>query len=346
VNTVTKLGITLLLCSTLAAAQASKTTAPATKPAAPAAQKPAAPAPAAQKPAAAIDESANIPDSATVITLTGFCAPGATAPCTRSITKGEFDKVAKAINPNLAPDARRRLAGYYVQLLALSNEAKKEGLDKEANFDEKVRLATMQLMAGAKSDKLAEGTAATQAEIDNFYNENPDLFQQLSIRRVIVPKQAEKNAVPAEELKKLADAIQQRCSAGEDTDKLQADVWVKAVMGGTPVNTNFGWRSRGDLQQQQLAPEITQTLLSLKSGDVSKVLEDANYYYIFKIDGKRLIQLKDASEEIAKVIQQQHYNDKMNKMLTGLKADLDEKFFGKAPEAAGNPAAAAAPVKK
>ena len=342
-NTATKLGVTLLMCSTLAAAQAAKTTAPATKPAAPAAQKPAAAA--AQKPAAA-DDTANIPDSAVVITLTGYCAPGATAPCTKTITKGEFDKVTKAINPNLAPDARRRLAGYYVQLLALSNEAKKEGLDKEAGFDEKVRLATMQLMAGAKSDKLAEGTAATQTEIDGFYNENPDLFQQLSIRRVIVPKQTDKNAVSPEALKKMADDVQQRCAAGEDTDKLQADIWVKALLPGTPVNTNFGWRSRGDLQQQQLAPEITQTLLTLKSGDTSKVLEDNGYFYIFKIDGKRLIQLKDASEEIAKVIQQQHYNDKMNKMLTGLKADLDEKFFGPAPQAAGNPAASATPAKK
>src|SRR5579872_3312871 len=270
------------MCTALCAAQASKPAAPATQkasaPAAAPAQKSAAPTPVNSQ---VTDAAASIPDSATVITLTGYCTPGATAPCTKTITKGEFEKVAKAVNPNLPTDARRRLAAYYIQLLAMSNEAKKDSLEKDPSFDERVLLSTLQLLATAKSEKLAEGTQATPAEIESFYNDNSDLFQQVSLRRIIIPKTTDKNVVSAEELKKIADAAQASCAAGTDTDKVQAEVWLKATLPGTPVNTNFGWRSRGELLQQQLPQDLTQGILALKSGETSKLLEDQGYYYIF-----------------------------------------------------------------
>jgi len=336
VKSVAKIAISLMMLGTMAVAQAAPAAQkPAAKPAAPAA-KPVSPA------VTGTDKSADISDSTVVLTISGLCTAGQ-SPCATSITKGEFEKVAKAINPKLAPDARRNLAAFYIQLLALANESKKEGMDKGPIYEEQLKLTNLRLLASLKSDKLSEGTAATTAEIDAFYNENPDLFQQLAIRRVIIPKTVDKNAVTPEDLKKLADDVQKRCAAGEDTDKLQADVWQKSLLTTTTPNTNFGVLSRGQLNQQQLSQGLVQAITSLKSGETSQVVDDNGFYYIFKVDGKRLVQLKDATDEIAKALQDNKFRAKMNTALSGYKAEkLNEEYFGPNPQAPASAAPAGA----
>jgi parvulin-like peptidyl-prolyl isomerase len=147
--------------------------------------------------------------------------------------------------------------------------------------------------------------------------------------------------VTPEALKSLADEAQKRCAGGEDTDKIQTDVWQKAAQTTATPNTNFGVLSRGQLNQQQLSQGLVQAITSLKSGESSQVIDDNGFYYIFKVDGKRLVQLKDATNEIAKALQDKNFQDKMNKALAGYKAEkLNEDFFGPTPQVATAPAPA------
>ena len=106
-------------------------------------------APAPQAPS---DTSASVPADAAVITVNGVCpakpkAAAATgtaakpatpaqtpaADCKTVITKAEFEKLANAVAPNVTPQLKKQLAGILPRFIAMSDAAKKEGLDKTRN---------------------------------------------------------------------------------------------------------------------------------------------------------------------------------------------------------------------
>src|SRR5437588_463298 len=125
---------------------------------------PSAPPPPQTPPAAPpADTSAAVPADAAVITVIGVCStppktasatgtaaktgtaaaktPAAKTPaadCKTIITKAQFEDLAKALIPNVTPQAKKQLAGVLPRFIGMSSEAKKEGLEKTKQFDETV----------------------------------------------------------------------------------------------------------------------------------------------------------------------------------------------------------------
>ena len=125
--------------------------------------------PGAKMPAPA-DSSASVRPTAPVLTINGVCpAPAGTtaaktgaaksaaakptsaakssADCKTVITKAEFEKLADALSPNVTPQLRRQLAGLLPRIYALSDAAKKQGLDKTPEFAESVKFVRMQVLS-------------------------------------------------------------------------------------------------------------------------------------------------------------------------------------------------------
>src|SRR3954463_8473160 len=109
---------------------------------------PQSPAPAAnqmneQPPTAEKDSAASVPATAAVLTIDGVCEPQAKAPaaakatsapkaatnCKTVITKAQFEQLANNLAPNITPQMKKQLASVLPRLMAMSNEAKKEGLE-------------------------------------------------------------------------------------------------------------------------------------------------------------------------------------------------------------------------
>src|SRR5258708_4672720 len=117
---------------------------------------PSAPAPPQPAQAPPADTSAAVPPEAAVITVVGVCpeqskpaaAKGAAAKpataaktpsaktspadCKTVITKAQFEELAKALIPNVTPQAKKQLAGVLPRFIGMSSEARKRGLDKTA----------------------------------------------------------------------------------------------------------------------------------------------------------------------------------------------------------------------
>src|SRR5215467_7238972 len=114
------------------------------------------------------DTSASVPADAVVLTVNGVCSapakaapaagtaatPGATpaaktpsTDCKTTWTKAEFEKLAGSLVPNLTPQLRKQFANILPQLIALSTQAKKRGLDKTATYEENLKYFKMQILA-------------------------------------------------------------------------------------------------------------------------------------------------------------------------------------------------------
>jgi spore coat protein CotF len=344
---------------------------------------PAGPVPmAGQKPAdrtPAPDTSASVPADAAVLTIDGVCPPqpkpaaakGATvkpataktsttkapADCKTVITKAQFEKLANAITPNVTPQVRKQLANVLPRYIAMSDAAKKQGLDKKPEFDETVKFAKMQILTNELQRKVQEDAAkVSDADIKAYYDAHADTYEQFSLERLFVPrnkqvqpelkdedkdkeekltdeqkkaKAAEKEAEEKErteqgeqEMTKLADSLRARAAAGEDFAKLQKEAFAAAGMKIESPTVTLPKVRRSGL------PPAHAAIFDLKAGDVSQVINDSGGHYIYKVDSKDQLSLDQAKQEIQTSLQSTRTREAMDKLNGSFKVDTNEAYFG------------------
>jgi len=356
-------------------------------PAAPPAQQPGqAPAPAAaQPPAAPPDMSASVAPTAAVITVKGVCSPqpktaaakGAAAKsaasktttpaadCQTVITKAEFEKLAKGLSPTMTPQLKKQLASILPRLIAMSADAKKKGLDKTPQFEETVKFARMQILTNELQRKIQDEAAdVPKADIEAYYKEHPQDFEQYSLDRLFVPRTKQENdakdkddddkdkdkdekltdeqkKAKEEELKakaeqgeqemaKLADSLRARAVAGEDFMKLQKEAFEAAGMKIESPTVNLPSVRRTGL------PPAHSAVFDLKAGDVSQIINDAGGHYIYKVNSKQVVTLDSKVEnEIHSKLQNERARKMTDAVNNSFKVETNEAYFG--PPGPGGP---------
>src|SRR6201997_497090 len=166
----------------------------------------AAPPPTPATPSAPIDTSASVPANAPVLTIEGVCAPppkpaaakGTTAKtptstpsagCKTVITKAEFEQLANNLAPNITPQMKKQLAGVLPRLMAMADDAKKQGLDKTPQYKERVKFRTMQVLAEQLQQNIQEEAAKVpDPDIEKSYKDHAESFEIYNLDRIFVPR--------------------------------------------------------------------------------------------------------------------------------------------------------------
>jgi hypothetical protein len=341
-------------------------------PAQPAAPQSTAPA----KPAPPPDKSAEVLPNAAVITVVGVCparpktAAKATTPkpasmtktsaadCKTVITKAEFEKLANGIAPNITPQLKRQLANVLPRLIAMSDEAKKKGLDQTPQYAETVKFAKMQILSQQLQRKIQEDAAKVPpADVEDYYKKNPEAFEQFDLDRLFVPrtKQEEPEAKDAkeeqekeakltdeekkkkedeeqakteaneQEMTKLAETLRAQAAAGEDFVKLQKEAFDAAGMKIESPTVNLPKVRRTGLPPSHAA------VFDLKQGDISQVISDNGGHYIYKVVSKEELPFDQVKEEIHNRLQGERSKDMMEKVNNSFHPELNEAYFGPMP---------------
>jgi hypothetical protein len=342
---------------------------------------PSAPAPPQSAPAPAPDTSASVPENAVVITVVGVCpapkatpakttgAKSATAPkaaaakpsdadCKTTLTKAEFENLAKALSPNptapMSPQLKRQLAGVLPRFIALSDMAKKQGLEKTPEFAQTMKFVRMQVLTNELQHKLqAEASNVPEADIEKYYKDNPQAFEQYSMERIYVPrtKQAE-NEVNAENDKdekltdeqkkakeaaektkadeaeqsmtKLAEDLRAKAASGEDFLKLQKEAYEAA---GQKIDTPPNAVKLPSVRRTGLPPAHA-AVLEMKDGEVSQLISESGGHYIYKMISKTELPLDQVKTEIHNKLQNERLRERMDKLNTSFKSETNEAYFG------------------
>jgi hypothetical protein len=337
--------------------------------AAPAAQSTPAPAQASPAPAA------EVPMSAVVITVKGVSCPeftkapaaGATAaaakkPADCKITRAEFEKLTKALQQGPTPlntQQKRTLANQLPAAIAMSDAAKKKGLDKTENYLETLKFVKVRILSQKMQDSVREDAdKVPDAKIEAYYKENPEAYEQYSLDRLFVPKNKQPSAEEKEAAKKedtekltdeqqkakeaadkakqekgeqemteLAESLRQRAVAGEDFVKLQKDAFDAA---GTKVENptvNLPKVRRTGLPPAHVA------VFELKVGEVSAVISDNGGHYVYKVVSKDVLPLEQVKEEIHNKLKGEQLKSMMDKYTTSYTSEISDAYFGPAPPA-------------
>ena len=187
--------------------------------------------------------------AAPAATAKNSAAKSSPADCKTVITKAQFEKLAANLAPNVTPQIKKQFAGLLPRWIAMSDEAKKKGLEKTPQYEDRLKIAKMQILMQALQQEIQEQAAKiSPEEIETYYKEHADTFEQFNVDRLFVPrtkqpdtgakledekgdktseeaqkaKQAEEKekADQAEqEMSKLAETLRARAAAGEDSQE-------------------------------------------------------------------------------------------------------------------------------
>jgi hypothetical protein len=299
----------------------------------PAAPK-AAPAPSTPPAAAAQASPVLVPDNATVMTIDGVCDPTlpeaskTAAPCKIQITKAEFDRMIAAITPPgtpaLPPGMKRERAVQLAQLMTVAAAGEKSGVLNTPEGEQMLKLAKMQALANAYVRHLQQTSKPTDAEVQAYYNANPDKFQQAKVQQLFIPplKPVDGKASDPAAQKARAEKFRERAVAGEPFEKLQKE----AVEG-----TQFPTAPPVDMTvQRESAPPARAFIFNLKDGEFSQVVAEPAGSVIYKMISKTTVPLAEVKDGIAQRMQQEKYQGAIESVLKSTTPTLNEDYFGPA----------------
>jgi peptidyl-prolyl cis-trans isomerase C len=310
------------------------------------------------QPAQAPDTSASVPNDAAVLTITGVCSSQApsqaasnSSDCKTVITKAEFEKLVNALAPNANPQQKKQLAGVLPRVMAMANEAKQRGMDQSDQYKETMEYVKMQVLSQQLQRKLQEQAAdISDADMEKYYKDNPDAFEQYNVDRIFVPrtkqveaeaddddkdekataeqKKAKESAEQAKKqdneqaMTKLAENLRTRAAAGEDITKLQKEAFEKAGMKIESPTVNLPSVRRNGL------PQAHTVVFDLKPGEVSQVISDAGGHYIYKMNSKTAMPFDQAKSEIRTRMQTDRMKESMDKLNASFSSTSNEAYFG------------------
>jgi len=297
-----------------------------------------------------------------VITIQGICdAPAASktakprpnstsashkaADCKTVITRSQFERLAAALQPDMTPSFKKKLAELYPTMIIMAHTAEKRGYQSKPNFKELMEFSRIQILS-TELNRAVEKDAqeVTPSDIEKYYKDNPDSFEQVTVDRIFIPKGRRKqapneksSAETAEEsaesgnntMKNEADALETRAAAGEDFDKLQKEAFELAGLTPPPSSTNV------KLTLKEL-PADERAILDMQPGEISHVFPESNGYFIYKFLSKERKPLDDKTQEDLKSkLSQQRFQQTMDQLHKSFSATLNEAYF--APEAQARP---------
>jgi|SRR5579859_835104 len=294
---------------------------------------------------------------APVLTIKGFCPDRATSdagstPCQTIITRAQFERIAAAIRPDISMSVKQQLANLYPRLLVTSHKAEEIGLDKEAPYEQMIAFSRMQILTQGLTRKLQQDAAnVSEEEVADYYRKNPEMFEQYTLQRLLVPlrklpaaskavepkleanekdegqtkapqdAESAQQATSERELNELAQNLRKRAAAGEDFVKLQQEAFESAGVKVASIVTSLGKVRRSALPANQAA------IYQLKVGEVSPVVTDADGHHIYKLEAKDRLSLNEARAEIRQTLQSQRAKEGIERIQASYTTETNDAYF-------------------
>jgi len=279
-----------------------------------------------------------------VISISGFCDPnllvegttapaqsttsdstgGAKADCKTEVTRAQFERLVDTISPGMDTPNKIKTAVRYPESLAFAQKAREIGLDKDPKFQEQLKYGYLQFLSQTFNKYLAkEATNVSDAEVEKYYKEHPETFEQVDLLRIFVPSEkhhAELPGTPAEiaeiragdtlAMKGEAERIRRRALAGGDFQKLAVEAYRFAGMNADDAPDV----ALGKVNRAEVPKEYQDGVFGLKPGQISPIIPAPEGWHICKVlsrqpvplsEAKVLLQrirLKDLSDEAKRIV--------------------------------------------
>jgi parvulin-like peptidyl-prolyl isomerase len=253
----------------------------------------------------------------------------------------EFDSFLDA-NPQFKQQAQgpqaEGMKKEFAQIKIVAGRARNDRLDQEEAFQLRALLERSNVLARAYVNDLQENDKlVTDADVEQYYKEHPEEFEEVRARHILISTQAEPDAEPGDkdkkegdkkpktltkdEAKKKAQAILDRVRKGEDFAKLAEE--NSADPGSKSKGGDLGYFAKG-----AMVPEFDKTAFSLKPGEVSDLVETSFGFHIIKVEDHRTKAISDEAtkKQITDKVKQKKIEDHIKEIADKSNVQVAEEF--------------------
>ena len=179
------------------------------------------------------------------------------------------------------------------------------------------------IVQAMRSKNVKSNLLVPPAKVEKYYREHRELFStkaQVKLRMIMIPGRAD--AGEDDPQRAMAEEIRAKLITGADFDKM-AQMYSEdstRELGG-----DWGW-----IDDKTLSPQLSEVAFKLKPGEISKVVNLSNNYYILKVEARQggdLRPLKDVRADIEGRLRQEQSLELQKHWIASLRSKAYIKTF-------------------
>ena len=237
------------------------------------------------------------------------------------IRQSEFNKYVEEVQTRnndalRTPQEREAYLGQIIEQRLMAEAARRKGIDKEPEVQQIIANTIDSILARQLYLQLREGVAPTPDEIQAYYDNNPQLFQQpeqIHVKHIIVGSQeAAEKAMAELDTGRSFEAVAREMNKDASKDR-----------GG-----DIGWFSRG-----RLALEFETAAFALQKGELSDIVQTRFGYHIIKLEDRRaskLLPYKDVKDHARERVIQVMVDEQRKEIVGRLSQEQGVKVYPEA----------------
>lgn len=182
------------------------------------------------------------------------------------------------------PEYRAIILKRIVQTKVLSQNAKEQGFDRRADIKEQVNLLTNDFIATQYLEKEVIGKIdVSDKDVELYYRMHKEEFgtpEMVRVRHILFSAPKTVSEDEKKKSKAKAEDVLKQIKGGASFEKLAAE-----------MSDDTGSKNKGGdigfFQKGRMVPEFEKAAFSLKSGELSDVIETAFGYHILKLEERK-----------------------------------------------------------
>lgn len=253
-----------------------------------------------------------------------------------SVTRADVDFLIGSLSPQvqraIASHGRKPVGDEYAMMVLLSQKAHNDRLDANPDFQRRIALDRLQLLAQEEYRKMEEAVQVTPDEISTYYNAHKSAFEEAEVREFVVRKKAPNAKADAPglseaEAKTRLASIRQAVEAGTDIKEVakKFDVPNVVMVNPQPQTVHKG----------EMIPALDAVAFSLKDNQFSEPVDTPNALVLLQVLNRQQPDVKAVSPQIEKDLRQEKLKTAMDDLKAKANIWMDPEYFKEPQSASG-----------
>lgn len=264
----------------------------------------------------------------------------------KKFTGPELEEFVKGLPQQFQQFYTQDREGFLKQIAMLykfSDLAAAEKVDQQTPYKQRLEFLRLQTLAQGYVENYRNKIAVSDEDIAKFYEGAKANYTQAKLQVILVgysstpAKEGEKKKLTEAEAEAKAKDLVAKLRAGADFKKAveeNSDDVASKAKGG-----DFGTIRKTD----QIPPELSKAIFSLKAGEFSDPVKQPNGFYIFRVAEYSSQSLEELKPTLSTQLKDQKFQEWLRSTQDSVEVKIDDPaFFGKAPAAPAAPAPPAA----
>ncbi len=249
----------------------------------------------------------------------------------RKITYAQFNQLAESMPEQSREGARgaqrAQFANFLVQVIALSQEAKRQKIDETPAYKAAFEFQIDNTLAGLEYAQIGKDSTPDEATLRKYYDEHKAEYTRLHARHILirfkgspVPVRTGQSDIDENEALSKTLELRKRIAGGEDfaaVAQKESDDAGSGAKGG-----DLGEFGRG----QMVAP-FEQAAFALEPGQLSDPVKSQFGYHLIKLESKDAKPFDQVRSDIENQLKQAKVQSTLNDIVKKMPVDMNPAFF-------------------